>query len=159
MVAILRMPFENRNIKKTYLAYSKSKTQIKLKPGESRVIESFMARAPDKEHAFKFASVDKKTTGAKRAETKIELLNSSAEDYFFRVFPKTGRSHQIRVHLKEEGFPILGDRFYKGDKASHLHLHAWKLSLKHPINGEDLVFEAPLPKHMAQSLDKHSWSL
>jgi len=155
----IQKQFESRKIKKTYLAHSKSKNSIPIKKGESKVIESFMARAPDKEHSFKFASVDKSKQGAKRAETKIQLLESEGEDYFFKVFPKTGRSHQIRVHLLEEGFPILGDRFYKGDKASHLHLHAWKLSLKHPISEEELIFEAPLPKHMAQSLDKRSWSL
>ena len=151
----IQKQFELRQIKKTYLALSTSDKS----PPKKKVIESYLARRGDKEHAFKFASVDKNTNGAKRAETKIELLESQSNNHFFKVSPKTGRSHQIRVHLKEEGFSILGDPFYEGEKASHLHLHAWKLSLKHPITGVELTIEAPIPKHMAQSLDKFNWSL
>ena len=60
--------------------------------------------------------------------------------------PETGRSHQLRVHLKSIGHPILGDRFY-GDAsaAPRLMLHAARLSLRHPDDGATQVFEAPLP--------------
>ena len=150
----IQKQFESRTIQKSYLALSASDTTPSKK-----TIESYMIKKGDKSHAFKFASVSKDTKGAKRAETKIDPLESLNGKHLFLVSPKTGRSHQIRVHLQEEGFPIVGDPFYNGEKASHLHLHAWKLRLKHPISQEELIIKAPLPQHMAQSLDKFEWSL
>ena len=152
----IQKQFESRTIKKSYLALSTSEKNSKA---SAKIVTSYMAKRGDKKHAFKFASVDKKTVGAKRAETKLEPLKSLDNKHLFLISPKTGRSHQIRVHLKEEGFPILGDSFYGGERALHLHLHAWKLSLKHPISQEDLTIEAPPPQHIAQSLDKINWSL
>ena len=52
--------------------------------------------------------------------------------------PKTGRTHQIRVHLAHLGAPVVGDGLYGGPTASQLWLHAWKLQLKHPVTGLDL---------------------
>ncbi len=60
--------------------------------------------------------------------------------------PRTGRTHQIRVHLKHLGHPIAGDPVYgrRGRFVRHL-LHAWKLSFDHPRSGERLSFVAPVP--------------
>ena len=67
---------------------------------------------------------------------------------------KTGRTHQIRVHLAHLGFPILGDEKYgdfalnrqlKGDGLKRMALHAWRIAFPHPLSGESLVCEAPLP--------------
>lgn len=62
------------------------------------------------------------------------------------VEPETGRQHQIRVHLALAGHPILGDRLY-GDAgaAPRLMLHAWRLRLRHPVDGTTLELEAPVP--------------
>ncbi|BCL74586.1 pseudouridine synthase [Jeongeupia sp. HS-3] len=75
---------------------------------------------------------------------------------------KTGRTHQIRVHLAESGHPILGDDKY-GDPAvnrllpraglKRLFLHAWRLTLSHPLTAEKLELEAPLPKELQTYLD------
>lgn len=63
--------------------------------------------------------------------------------------PRTGRSHQLRVHMAAIGHPILGDRFYAtGDALAavdRLQLHSQKLELRHPSGGRDMVFEAPCP--------------
>lgn len=63
--------------------------------------------------------------------------------------PETGRSHQLRVHLKAIGHPILGDALYAGDaaqaRAPRLLLHAEALSLVHPATGDELRIESPLP--------------
>jgi 23S rRNA pseudouridine955/2504/2580 synthase len=75
---------------------------------------------------------------------------------------KTGRTHQIRVHLAHSGFPILGDEKY-GDFAlnkalpreglKRMFLHAWRLRLPHPLTGMPLALEAPLPVELARYLD------
>lgn len=64
---------------------------------------------------------------------------------------ETGRTHQIRVHMKHIGFPLPGDFLYNPDYRyiSRQSLHSWKLSFAHPITGEMLEFCAPLPKDMA----------
>ncbi|MDP2877201.1 MAG: pseudouridine synthase, partial [Holophaga sp.] len=56
--------------------------------------------------------------------------------------PKTGRTHQIRVHLAFLGAPVVGDGLYRGEADSQLWLHAWKLLLKHPVTGVDLELVA-----------------
>ena len=61
---------------------------------------------------------------------------------------ETGRTHQVRIHLSEAGFPVLGDRVYAPSGVAsvgpRLALHAWRLGLKHPMTGELLRLEAPL---------------
>ena len=57
--------------------------------------------------------------------------------------PRTGRTHQIRVHLASLGRPILGDRLYGGEPSDQLWLHAWRLALTHPVTGAPLELEAP----------------
>ena len=63
--------------------------------------------------------------------------------------PLTGRSHQLRVHLRELGHPILGDTLYAPPDvqalAGRLLLHAWSLRIAHPLTDEELVFERPAP--------------
>ena len=63
--------------------------------------------------------------------------------------PVTGRSHQLRVHLRELGHPILGDALYAPPEvqvlATRLLLHAWLLRFDHPLTGEGRVFESPPP--------------
>jgi 23S rRNA pseudouridine1911/1915/1917 synthase len=74
--------------------------------------------------------------------------------------PRTGRTHQIRVHLRSVGHPILGDRAYGGGGAdarrlglSRPFLHAWRLSFAHPVTGEPVEVEEPLPDDLAAALD------
>lgn len=64
-----------------------------------------------------------------------------------RLMPKTGRSHQLRVHMKELGHPIVGDPFYSDDWKAHprMMLHAESLKLRHPQGGRSLEFKAKAP--------------
>ncbi len=69
---------------------------------------------------------------------------------YAEVFPKTGRTHQIRVHFASIGHPVLHDPLYAPGRAAllgfeRLALHAFSVMLTHPVSGESLRFEAPLP--------------
>ena len=65
---------------------------------------------------------------------------------------KTGRTHQIRVHCKYIGHPILGDYIYgnESELISRQALHAYKISFIHPITKKAMIFEIPLPEDMKQ---------
>ena len=67
----------------------------------------------------------------------------------------TGRTHQIRVHLKSIGHPVCGDDLYgnpRGVKVPCLMLHAWSLSFSHPRTHEKMTFQAPLPEDFLKGL-------
>ncbi|MFA5081493.1 MAG: pseudouridine synthase [Hydrogenophilaceae bacterium] len=83
--------------------------------------------------------------------TRWRLLGHGPDGLITRVElePVTGRSHQLRVHLRALGHPILGDTLYAPPDvqamASRLLLHAWSLALTHPVTGEPLTFASPAP--------------
>jgi 23S rRNA pseudouridine955/2504/2580 synthase len=93
------------------------------------------------------------------ALTRIKKLKSSADFSLLEVELMTGRTHQIRVHLAHAGHPVVGDDKY-GDFAlnrqlkQRLLLHAAKLSFKHPLSGEPVKLESPLPPEMNAFLEK-----
>jgi 23S rRNA pseudouridine1911/1915/1917 synthase len=65
---------------------------------------------------------------------------------------ETGRTHQIRVHLSNRGFALVGDTLYGGHPLRgcvRQALHAWRLALDHPVSGRPLAFESPLPEDLA----------
>jgi 23S rRNA pseudouridine1911/1915/1917 synthase len=71
-----------------------------------------------------------------------------------RLFLRTGRTHQLRVHLAHIGHPILGDSLYGAPSAliSRQALHAKTLRFTHPVSGEEMEVEAALPEDMAKIL-------
>jgi 23S rRNA pseudouridine1911/1915/1917 synthase len=75
-------------------------------------------------------------------ETRYEVMGP-----FVKCAPITGRTHQIRVHLAALGYPIVGDATYGEADAriTRQALHAWRVSLTHPVTREPLLIEAPLP--------------
>ena len=81
--------------------------------------------------------------GADGAETRFKVVGRRGNLTSVEAEPVTGRTHQIRVHAAENGFPILGDTLYGGTKAERLFLHAAELSLKHPASGQGLEWKAP----------------
>ena len=91
--------------------------------------------------------------GGQRAITRVKLLKRGGEFSLLEVRLLTGRTHQIRVHLAHAGLPIVGDDKY-GDFAlnkalkQRLLLHAARLSFKHPVSGELLKLQSPLPAEM-----------
>jgi RluA family pseudouridine synthase len=81
------------------------------------------------------------------AETEIVVREVLADALLVEARPRTGRRHQVRVHLAQQGMPILGDRVYgdAGERAPRPMLHARRLALEHPLTREPLVLESPLP--------------
>ena len=80
-------------------------------------------------------------------------INNNLNFIIFK--PITGRNHQIRIHSKELGIPILGDKRYGNvEDSEKLHLHSRSVEFYHP-NGNKMFFEAELPKHMKEKWKKY----
>ncbi len=93
----------------------------------------------------------------RRAETGYEVVEAFRANALVRFELKTGRTHQIRVHAKYMGHPVVGDKTY-GFKKQRFALegqllHAYRLTLTHPVTGERMTFEAPLPDYFERVLD------
>lgn len=95
------------------------------------------------------------------AETAFEVRERLPGATLLIGRPRTGRTHQIRVHLSSLGHPILGDRAYGGWGAdaerlrlTRPFLHAWRLEFDHPMTGERVEVEEPLPDDLAQALER-----
>jgi 23S rRNA pseudouridine955/2504/2580 synthase len=95
--------------------------------------------------------------GGMAATTKVRVLKKSSDFSFLEIRLMTGRTHQIRVHLAHAGHPVLGDDKYGDFDLNHrlekrgvrrLFLHASRLAFPHPLTGELLSLEAPLPPDM-----------
>ncbi|MEO6055117.1 MAG: RluA family pseudouridine synthase [Chthoniobacterales bacterium] len=133
----LSRQFAGREVEKTYLA---------IVPGRitppSGTIEASIGR--HKFHRQKMTVVEE--TLGRPSTTLYKALESDGKLTLVECRPKTGRTHQIRVHLKHIGHGILGDSVYgnRGNHKRHM-LHAWKLAFKHPRTDEIREFIAPLP--------------
>jgi 23S rRNA pseudouridine1911/1915/1917 synthase len=71
---------------------------------------------------------------------------------FLEVRIKTGRTHQIRVHMASLGHPVAGDRLYGAPPAQRLFLHAWQIAFTSPATGQTVTVEAPLPPELTDWL-------
>jgi len=130
---MLQKQFADRKTKKIYLAIVEGvpkalKAQIDLPIG----------RNPTAPSTFK---VDVK---GKAALTKYEVIAATDENALVKMYPRTGRTHQLRVHMKYINNPIVGDKVY-GKAADRLYLHAASLEITIP-ESDRRVFEAPIPK-------------
>ncbi len=127
-----------------------------------REVDGAIGRDP--RNRLRMAVVDLARHPGKPARTTITLLGNAQEGApggcWVRCALHTGRTHQIRVHMASLGHPLLADALYGGAPAAGMArqaLHAWRLAFKHPVSGQPLVFEAPLPADMAAALAQ--WGL
>jgi 23S rRNA pseudouridine1911/1915/1917 synthase len=132
--AFLQRHFSNRTVKKTYFAVVKG-----LPKDPKAVIDLPIGRSPSAPSTFR---VDSK---GKPAETSYEVVETSEKLSLLRLQPRTGRTHQLRVHLAYLGLPILGDPVYGGGQAERMYLHAASLELTLP-GGDRRTFEATVPE-------------
>lgn len=88
------------------------------------------------------------------AVTDYKVLERKNGFTYIELYPRTGRTNQLRVHLNWLGYPVLGDWLYKGATAERLMLHARKIAFKHPLNGRKLEFEAPVPQDFSDAWER-----
>ena len=109
----------------------------------------------DTRNRLRMAVVDLARQSGKEAHTTLEKWDSQASACLVHCTLHTGRTHQIRVHMAHIGHPLLGDALYAGPMQLGIErqaLHAYRLSFTHPIRGEALQWEAPLPPDMVALL-------
>jgi 23S rRNA pseudouridine1911/1915/1917 synthase len=122
-----------------------------LIPNERFAVEAALGRAG--------ARIRVRAETGKGAETAFEVRERFVRSTLLEAAPRTGRTHQIRVHLAAIGHPILGDSSYGGggDEAKSLDLvrpflHSWRLAFEHPATGERIEIEDPLPRDLEEAL-------
>ena len=100
-------------------------------------------------------AVDK---NGKNAITHFKVIEMFRNYTLLEVKIETGRTHQIRVHLSEIGYPIVGDATYSNGKnewkIEGQCLHAKSLKFKHPITGKEMLVEAPLPEYFRKVIEE-----
>lgn len=158
----LQAQFKSREVKKTYTAL----VHGKVAPLDSwasngvGIIKAPVGRLPWRRDRFGVLP------GGREAATGYKVIryyDIAKEKYsLLELSPKTGRTHQIRIHLKYIGHPIVSDEFYAGRKTarndrkwcSRLFLHASEISFRHPESGEKLSFKSEIPGDLKKSLVK-----
>ena len=154
MVRLGEIFTSGEDVEKTYLALAKGKM-----PKEAGTID-----LPLSEHEQTSRSKAARGVKFQEAVTRWRVVASMKEATLLEVGIETGRTHQIRRHLEAVGHPVAGDRRY-GDFAwnraarqrwglRRMFLHAWRLSLPHPITGAPLRLEAELPGELRDVLSK-----
>lgn len=149
--------FKNREISKSYLAI----TQGVPKPANG-TYDTMYGRHPH--HRQQFSS---KVVNGKQAITHYETLEAYPGAASIQVTLETGRTHQIRVHFADAGFPLVGDSTYAKRRVIRdpltlevcqpflrPALHAWMLELEHPITGEELTVTAPMAPDLVELVEK-----
>ena len=138
--------FKNKEINKTYLAIVKGS----LGKDTGR-LETQMGR--DLKDRKKMSVLK---TGGKTAITNYEVLDKNDKFSLVRVNIETGRTHQIRVHMKYLGYPILGDSVYGKESKSvkRQMLHAYKLEFIHPVTGKEMIIKSEIPKDFSEVLER-----
>jgi len=131
----LQRQFADRVVSKTYLAVIEGTLEE-----EEGLVDAPIGRDPTRPSRMAVAPTGRKS------QTEFDVLERLGDRALLLVRPRTGRTHQIRVHFSYIGHPVVGDAIYTGRlQAERLMLHAWRLALQHPRLGEEMRFEAPIP--------------
>ncbi len=129
---------------RTYLAVCVGNTP------DSGVIDAPIARCEDSVIARKVSC------GGAPSVTRYETLCRTDKYSLVKLCPETGRTHQLRLHMSHIGHPLVGDFLYgkECDEINRAALHSAHLSITHPVTGEKLTFDAPIPSDMAKLISK-----
>ena len=140
----LSAQFKARTVRKRYVALVRGNPE----PPEA-IIEAPIGRDPS--NRKRMAIVE----GGRESTTLYRTLRRYSGRALIEALPKTGRTHQIRVHLASVGHPVVGDAIYGrgSDAIGRQFLHAAALEFEHPTTGERVRFDTPLPEDLAAFLD------
>ncbi|MFZ3301333.1 MAG: RluA family pseudouridine synthase [Microgenomates group bacterium] len=151
----LQRQFKERLVHKKYTAL----VHGNVTPDEG-VINETVGRLPWRRDRFGVLPEGREAiTGYK----KLKNYSFENNDYsLLELKPETGRTHQIRIHLKHLGNPIVGDEFYAGRKTAkkdrkwcpRLFLHSGEIEFIHPVSKEKVKFSSPLPQDLTDILDR-----
>lgn len=147
----LQRQFKERIIEKSYIALAHGK----IDPAEGE-IKAAVGRLPWRRDRFGILP------GGRDSLTYYKVKTYYDEYTLVEMFPKTGRTHQIRIHLKHIGHPIVGDAFYAGRKTARkdrvwcarLFLHAASIKFIHPVTKKEVHYEAELAGDLVEVLSK-----
>lgn len=142
---ILAAGFKNKTIKRVYVALLKG-----VFPNTSATIDAPIGR--DKNNRLRNTVTDE---NSKSAVTHLKVIKRFEKFTLVELKLETGRTHQIRVHMKYIGYPVYNDPVYTSDKSSDFgqFLHAKSLEFDHPITKEHMYFESELPLEFKEFLD------
>ena len=145
--AALTEMFQEKKIRKTYLAILKGK----LNKSEGKIVTQI---GRDKNDRKKMTVIDDAAKG-KNAITNYRVISQNKLFTLVKVNIETGRTHQIRVHMRHLGYPILGDSVYgRKDNEKRQMLHAYKLEFIHPVTGRQMEFTGEIPEDFQKALKK-----
>jgi len=137
--------FKNRSVMKFYLALVEGQWK------GNRQVDLAIQRNPRMPCLMKISS-----SGGKPALTEIEPLWIGDSYSLLQVKPRTGRTHQIRVHLSSQGYPIVGDKSYGSSRSEAIMkrqaLHAFLIVFSHPVTRKQMFFAAALPSDFQEAL-------
>jgi len=139
----LKLQFQGREVKKTYRAFVYGELTQERGIIDKPIGSGRGGRAP------RTALLSAKGT-LRDAQTAYRVITRTKEVSYVEAFPKTGRTHQIRVHFSSIQHPIVSDSLYAPTRPSllgfaRLALHAYSVTFAHPTTGKEVLFEAPLP--------------
>ena len=165
----LQDQFRERETGKTYLAAVRGDWPDKLKVIDQSLHKYLVAGGDSGEGERRVKVVPHDDPDGMRSITLVKVARRLQGATLLEVTIKTGRTHQIRVHLAWAGHPILGDEKYgdfdfnkslqrpaKGPALKRMFLHAWRLSFNHPASGERVELTAELPPELRQFADHGS---
>lgn len=145
----MQQAFKKREVKKCYLALVSGRMRER-----SGTIDAPIARSRRDRKKFIVAHGENKET-ARTAVTDFSVIKEFAGFSFIKLFPITGRTHQLRVHLTHYGCPILGDKRYgRAGGFERLALHAYSIEFVHPVTGCIVSVKSPLPQAFRDFLKK-----
>ncbi len=157
----LKEQFASRTVEKAYYAIV-----VGVPERDEWVVDAPLRLVPD---SVTNVLMEVGGAGAAVAMTEVTVLSRGLQASLVEARPKTGRQHQIRVHLMHAGFPIIGDKLYLGDEETFIAvirdeldrdtvsgivghwrqaLHAQRATFDHPVTGERVTLQAPLPGDM-----------
>ena len=170
----LKKQFANRKVEKAYLAL------VAGAPTKDKFTIDVPLRLADTVSNVVMEVTEPSDPRAQPALTEVLVLARGPEAALVEARPKTGRQHQIRVHLLHAGLPIVGDKLYMGGEDFFLEaicsdfpiedtiatvghkrqaLHAWKAAFAHPSAGERMELTAPLPPDLLELAERYELSV